>query len=251
MDLASGLSIHPYVYSVSYLSHAVHPAARSALVVGCGAGLIPRWFEQMGVRTDVVDIDPEVVRLAREWFGFRVSGEVAVDDARHFLQSTARSWDRVVLDVFTGDVTPAHLLSREALESVAARLAPGGIVAANVIAATGPDRFVTASIVRTFRAVFPHVEVFRVSYAEDLSNLTVVASRDRPIRPDPRRVAGLPFHALASQAEALLFETIDFPPDEPAVVLTDDHNPADARDQRARAILRERILSGTALDLLL
>ena len=91
-------------------------------MVGAGAGLVPRWYERQGVRTDVVDINPDVLQAAREHFGYRPKGEVRLGDARRVLGEPGRSYDYVILDVFTGDTTPGHLLSLEALRLAKGRL---------------------------------------------------------------------------------------------------------------------------------
>jgi spermidine synthase len=252
IDVANGLSVHEYAYSLQYLPWSVRPGGRTCLVVGLGAGLVPRWYEAQGVRTDVVDIDPAVVRLARTWFGFEVSGDVFVDDARHFLGTTDRTYDYVVLDVFNGDTTPGHVLSREALGLAARRLAPGGVLAANVIGSLGEDRFMTASIVRTFREVFPVVEVYPVLLAETgLGNLTVLAWNDPTRRPDPSVVAGFEYHPIAAGGRDHLFRRFEFPAGERAVVLTDDYGPIDVFDRWVKERLRERVLSYTDWDVLL
>jgi len=85
------------------------------------------------------EIDPEVVRIARcpEWFSFladcRGDVRVVVDDARLALaREPDGSFDLLVIDAFTGDSVPTHLLTREALRLYGRTLAPDGVVAFHV-----------------------------------------------------------------------------------------------------------------------
>jgi hypothetical protein len=54
---------------------------------------IPRWYAAQGVQTEVVGIDPEVPRLARQYFGFPTSMPVHIEDARRFLSTTEKQYD--------------------------------------------------------------------------------------------------------------------------------------------------------------
>jgi spermidine synthase len=254
MDLGSRLSIYEYAYFLEYLPWSMNPGGKTCLVIGLGAGLVPAWYEQMGVRTDVVDIDPGVIALAREHFGLAVSGEVVADDARHYLAATPRTWDYVILDAFNGDGSPGHLVSLEALRILSQRLTPRGILAVNLIGSAGGEGSLAASVVRTLRQVFPRVSIHPVFDPDGwsgLGNFAIVATRDPSLAPDPSRVRDFPYHRRAEGAAELLFRTWEFPADTPSLVLTDDHNPADVLDRPLREALRERVLAATQWDILL
>ena len=49
-------------------------------------------------------------------------------DARLTLAASAQQFDLIVLDAFSSDAIPVHLLTREALRGYLARLAPGGVI---------------------------------------------------------------------------------------------------------------------------
>ncbi len=81
------------------------------------------------------EIDPVVERLARDdrWFHFMADcgnrPSVVLGDARLTLAAdTAARYDLVIVDVFSSDSVPVHMLTREALALYFARLKPGGIV---------------------------------------------------------------------------------------------------------------------------
>jgi len=57
---------------------------------------------------------------------------VVVGDGRLTLAEAAGSYDLIVLDAFSSDSVPVHLLTREALAMYAAKLAPGGAIIFNI-----------------------------------------------------------------------------------------------------------------------
>jgi spermidine synthase len=140
----------------------MRPAAKDMLQIGLGIGSLPMALARFGVKTDVVEIDPDVVRFAVQHFAFRTEGETFVEDARTHLQRTPRKYDLVVHDTFTGGTTPEHLLSVEVLERIRAILRPSGVLALNFVGySEGPHAEAAWAVARTVRAVFPNVRVFR------------------------------------------------------------------------------------------
>ena len=70
------------------------------------------------------EIDPEVVRLARDPSLFRFlsacapSAPIVLGDARLTLAASPQQFDLIVLDAFSSDAIPVHLLTREALRGL-------------------------------------------------------------------------------------------------------------------------------------
>ena len=179
IDVNNGLSVYEYSYLLERLPYSINPAGRSCLVIGLGAGVVPMWYDRQGIRTDVVDIDPAVVDIARRFFGFNISGDVFLSDARYYLSATDRRYDYVVLDVFNGDTTPGHILSREALTLVRDRMTERGVLAINLIGSLTGENLMTASVVKTLHTVFPEVDVYSGGNGNDGSgtygNMAIIA----------------------------------------------------------------------------
>ncbi len=103
-------------------------------VLGLGTGALG-CYARRGEAWTFREIDPVVERLARDdrWFHF-MGGcgnhpAVVLGDARLTLAAdTAARYDLIVIDVFSSDSVPVHLLTREALAQYFARLKPNGIV---------------------------------------------------------------------------------------------------------------------------
>ena len=255
IDVGSGLSIYEYAYYLQFLPYSINPLGTNCLVIGLGAGLVPRWYEQRGITTDVVDIDPFVVDVARQYFGFSNTGAVVIADARHFLMRTQKRYDYVVLDVFNGDTTPGHLLSIEALRLVRNRMTDQGILAINLIGSLKRYPFMTASVIRTLREVFRTVAVYPnydVAGEEGGGNITVLAyaMQERPLGLE--RTVGFPMHPSAQTGVSrFLGKQYRLPENLPAVVLTDDRNPIDFFDVQLKEWVRQTIRENTDVDLLL
>ena len=91
---------------------------------------------------DVVEIDGEVVDVARRFFAFpddpRV--HVHVEDGRRFLQATRERYDLIMLDAFYSDSVPAHLTTREFVALARDHLAPAGALVSNVGERVDPQK---------------------------------------------------------------------------------------------------------------
>jgi len=254
MDMKNGLSIYFYNYYLQFIPYMLHPEGKSCLVIGVGAGLVPSWYEQNGVTCDVVDIDLKVIQLAEHYFNFAPKGEVIAEDGRYYLASSSKQYDYLILDAFNGDITPAHLLSKEALESAKSRLTPNGVVAINIIGNLTGENFMTASVVKTFEQVFDQVEIypaFRVTETKGIGNVIIVAYNGEPrdFKPVDNSIFTIhPFFATAIREN--LGKRFYFPAETHAIVLTDNYNPIDFYDYWLRELVRKMILDTIDWDLL-
>jgi MFS family permease len=155
----------------------VRPKAKSLLQIGLGIGSLPRALRPYEANIDVVEIDPEVIRFARQYFDFSTNGRVFIEDARTFLGRTQSKYDLVVHDTFTGGSTPEHLLSLEVLERIRTILRSGGVLALNFLGAE--DSPATLAVARTIHQVFPIVRTFRDGPPDErhgIANLVFFAS---------------------------------------------------------------------------
>ena len=116
VDMNNGLSIYEYAYFLEMLPYHLNPAGRNCLVIGLGAGLVPDVVRTAGASGPMswISIRPSSI-LPGAFSVSALSGDIILSDARHFLTTTERTYDYVILDVFNGDTTPGHILSREAL----------------------------------------------------------------------------------------------------------------------------------------
>jgi len=114
---------------------------RRVLIVGLGGGTLPRALRHLlaTTRIDVVEIDPAMVRVAKQFFDFEEDGRlhVAGEDARAYIKrARARGlrYDLVMLDACGQEYIPEHLMTREFLLEVRDVLSDRGVLVANTFA---------------------------------------------------------------------------------------------------------------------
>jgi SAM-dependent methyltransferase len=119
-------------------SRLLEPGARIA-VVGLGVGTLTS-YSQRGQHWTFYEIDPAMERIARDARFFTYLEDspnavvnVVVGDARLRLADAPNATYRlIVLDAFSSDVIPVHLLSTEAVRLYRGKLAAGGVLAFNL-----------------------------------------------------------------------------------------------------------------------
>jgi hypothetical protein len=193
-----------YYYFGGPMSQAIEAArdtkgrlGRVALV-GLGTGSLA-CHSKVGERWSYFEIDPVVVRIARDPAQFRFLSDcapgtdVVLGDARLTLAESKDTFDLIVLDAFSSDVVPVHLLTVEAFEVYLSKLNPGGIVVLHI-----SNRFVElASVVTAGAAAHGLIAYVKndVAVSEDdfkrtmhaNSLVAVLARREQDIGSLPRQ----------------------------------------------------------------
>lgn len=234
--------VFPYTRYL-HLSRLFAPEARRLLFVGLGGGSAPSRFLRDYPETviDVAEIDPEVIRVAQTYFQLPQNDRLRIHtaDGRRFLQQSLDTYDLIVLDAYFSESIPFHLTTKEFLEEVRARLAPDGVVAANLIGAVaGPNSRLFRSMLRTYQEVFEQVYVFPVGSllgANDpaVRNIILVATlsderlsrAELQARAEALRRSGSMRMDVWSYAGDLIEQAI---PTDGVPVLTDDYAPVDS-----------------------
>jgi spermidine synthase len=216
-----------YIHALEW-APLLRPEARRALVIGLGAGLVPSsWERHHGLTVDTVEIDPEIVAVAKGYFGYAPRGQTIVEDGRTFLERGGGCYDLIALDAFATESPPYHLFSREAALAMKRRLEPQGILTINIVSLIRPpgDEAWLAAY-KTLKTVFPEVRAFVGSDPyRDLANVLLFAS-DGPLA-DAGRGARRARPFAAGDITMMLSRELVPDPDELArvAVLTDDYAP--------------------------
>ncbi len=110
--------------------------------VGLGVGTLAAYVYQPWHTIRFYEINPDVVRLAEKHFTFLADArerastvEIVLGDARLTLErelNDPQKFQMLVLDAFSGDSIPIHLLTTEAFDVYLQRLAPGGAIAVHI-----------------------------------------------------------------------------------------------------------------------
>jgi len=163
VDLVDPKALHfEYIARMGHVIDAAFPAGQSitALHLGAGALTIPRYVEatRPGSRQQVIEIERDLIDFVREHCPLPRGASIRCryGDAREVMESLPKGLlgqvDLIVVDVFRGARTPAHVTSVEFYSAIKALLAQGGLVVANV--ADGPPMSFARGQLATLRFVF-------------------------------------------------------------------------------------------------
>jgi MFS family permease len=209
----------------------------STLTLGGGGFTLPTFLERAypDARHVVVEIDPDVVRTAQQWFGLSTTSgiEIAVGDARSWVDAASRGdragrlaperFDIVYCDVFNAFSVPAHLTTREFAQRVAAILAPGGLYLVNCIDILDSGRFLDA-VLATLESVFPRVDLYTAQSMDPRQRMTFVIAAGTQMQELPTLAGpdGVVVGALVPESVRAALRAR-----RGGMVLTDDRAPVD------------------------
>jgi spermidine synthase len=197
------------------------PPARIA-ALGTAGGTVPRAYADYfpDTRVDAVDIDPELFKIGRRYFGLQQRPQLRefAEDARPFLRSTHERYDSIFVDAYRQPYIPFYLTTREFFSLVRDRLNPGGSVIINV-GHPSDSQALEKALSATLGKVFAHVARDPI---EDVNSL-VIAS-DAPLSGEAVRTARLPgeLPALAAQSAERIGPALPG-----GTVFTDDRAPVE------------------------
>ncbi|MBI4649350.1 MAG: fused MFS/spermidine synthase [Bacteroidia bacterium] len=131
INLKTGKSQWSYVdYLTSVAS--ILPENSDALLLGLGGGTVAKQLQGfLKFNVDAVELDERITSVADKYFFLNNNIHTISDDARHYLQSTEKTYDLIVFDVFKGEVPPAHVLSLECFEKAKSKLNKQGFIIVN------------------------------------------------------------------------------------------------------------------------
>ena len=211
------------------------------LLIGLGGGSIPKKLlkEFPSLEIDAVELDPEVIQIAKTHFNVRESKNLRLhaQDGRLFLSRAQNQYDIIMLDAYFTDAMPFHLATKEFFELAQKKLTPNGIIVANLISAvTGPSGKIVRSFVKTQRQIFPQTYIFAARRPDNVSldtiqNVIVVATRDKQrldIKEIVKRAMSIDKGLFPNPIQDIAIAYFDRPlPDHDVPVLTDDYAPTD------------------------
>ena len=116
---------------------AVRGSLDHVAVVGLGTGTLA-CHRKGDEQWTFFEIDPEVIRIARDPRRFEFlsrcapGAPIVAGDARLTLEVSPEHYDLIVLDAFSSDTIPVHLLTREAFAGYLSKLTPHGVILAHI-----------------------------------------------------------------------------------------------------------------------
>lgn len=169
-------------------------AAQNILMLGGGAYCVPRHLlaTRPHVHIDVVELDPEITQVAREYFFLEDHPKLTIhhEEARAFLnEKSALAGEKPSYDAIFGDVFDTHyaiprpMTTVECFTHINALLKPGGIFIMNVIGSLdGEQRDVFHGVYAGIKNVFSRVNIFLASEPHDrrlVQNILLVAFKTK------------------------------------------------------------------------
>jgi spermidine synthase len=145
------------------------------LVIGVGGGSIPMFLRKYypSAHIDVVDIDPQIIALAKQYFNFSENHSLCshAQDGRAFIENVQKPYDLIFLDAFTATGMPKHLATKEFLLAMKNALNASGAIITNMWS-TATANPLYRPMLRTYQEVFDEVFTLRVPKA---GNKVVIA----------------------------------------------------------------------------
>lgn len=170
----------------------VHPAPKTVLIVGCGAGVTAGSFivHPSVERIVICEIEPLIPGVVATYFSKENHNlltdprvEIVYDDARHFIMTTKETFDVITSDPIHPWVKgAASLYTEEYLELCKARLNPGGVIGQWVPLYESSSE-VVKSEVATFLKVFPEGSIWG-NQMDGSGYDTIMLARREPMRID-------------------------------------------------------------------
>lgn len=174
----------------------------TAVHLGAGALTIPRYVDatRPGSRQQVIELEQDLVDFVRSELPWSKNASIRVryGDAREVLGRLPAGLhgtvDLLVIDIFSGARTPAHVTSIDFYREACALLAPDGVVLVNV--ADGPGLAFARGQIATLREAVGNVAVLaetQILKGRRFGNLVLVGSHNElPMEWMPRLLAGGP-----------------------------------------------------------
>ncbi len=150
----------------------------SVLLAGCGGGALARWFAARApaLRGTAVELDPQVARLARDYFEFPQHWQLRIDDVRrHLIGAAAGSYDFILVDIEVDGRTPTWVADAGFLAGCRRALSPAGVATFNLVA---EQRDGFAAKLAAIRRAFGRRTLCLA--VPDHDNVLVLAFRRRP-----------------------------------------------------------------------
>ena len=173
---------HDYIHDLALLSLSNHPEAKTALQLGLGAGMTPKFLVARGLKVTAVDVEPQIVQIARKYFALPDAVDVHISDARAFLRRDTNKYDLIFLDTFASESTAWHLLTRDAMADIKARLNPGGRLLVNTVAYADPKLPGLDGIESAVVSIFPQAILYPAptitGKPDELINVTILAGEN-------------------------------------------------------------------------
>ena len=111
------------------------PHLKRVASIGLGIGSLLTYATPSQI-WDVYELDPDIAFIAKKYFTHCAAAQGTINyifgDGRLEIQKNTAKYDLIILDAFSSDSIPTHLLTQEALQIYLAALNPGGVISFHI-----------------------------------------------------------------------------------------------------------------------
>lgn len=174
----------PYIEIIKKALFTGAQTSKEVLVLGAG-GFTLTAAGSNGAEVTYVDVDSKMKTVAEEHFlKEQVTGDFVVEDARNFLLTREKTWDAIVVDLYTNASTiPMHTATYEFAQLVNSRLKPGGRVILNIVANPQLADPYSSNLDHTIRSAYSRCITDITSYEDTLVNIIYFCAKRDPMNP--------------------------------------------------------------------
>ncbi|MFD1990503.1 spermidine synthase [Paenibacillus nicotianae] len=200
-DIQGAIDLHhperilfEYPRAMIHLMELNNSEFQDVFVIGHGIGTIASHYPNKSFR--IAEIDPLVLELSQTYFHYTLDN-VQIGDGRLLLSAeNNHQYDYIILDAFTTEGTPQHLISRTFFQLTATKLHDKGYLIINLIGKANHDMIIN-SISTTLYEVYTYIECFALpaERMSDTQNMIIIAGH-QPIRYQGRHMAGFESKSL-------------------------------------------------------
>jgi spermidine synthase len=197
-------------------------------IVGLAAGTTARQLTAVygDIPIDGFEIDPEIVRVGREYFGMTMPNlNVIIGDGRWNLEQSPHRYDIIAVDAYRPPYIPPHMTTKEFFQIAADHLTEEGVLTLNSASVPGDQRLING-LATTMGTIFPSIYTVDIpgslntmifatkqpTTPEDFAKNLVLLSNDPGVHPLLIASMQTAFSSLEAGYEA-------------TTVFTDDHAP--------------------------
>ena len=157
----------------------VYPPGSKVLLLGLGGGTLVKQLKRLEFHVDVVEIDRRIWEVSIEYFDMDPDVSVTIDDARHFLKTTDRTYDIIIFDTFLSEAVPEHLITLEGIADARGALRDDGMLMINFYGFLKGEKGLAArSVYKTLRTAGLETEILATPGTSGSRNLIFLAAAE-------------------------------------------------------------------------
>lgn len=213
---------YPRYFHIPYL---MREDIDNVLFIGGGGFVSPQRFAEDNVTVHAVEIDPGVIKAARQYFNLTESNNLKVYnmDGRQFLEQSNTSYDVIYVDAYRKTQVPFHLTTQEFLELTHRKTDEEGVVMFNTIsAASGPGSKLGRAQHKTVKSVYNSAYYFPTRNTPLVQNIEVIGSKNPQITREELIKRSRNYRDLNLTDEVSNLRAVN---SSDAILLTDDYAP--------------------------